>query len=366
MRGRNPAPWIALRAAMSLPVLGLLGAPGTLGAQTPDPAPLIDDAQPRVSVSLSPSELTVGDRVTAVLTVSAPETRLAGSPRFPDWDATWGTAEIVEVGPPETLEPRGGVATFRQRLVLTAFRPGEVELPPREVEVPLARGPVRIATAAALGFEISPVLPPSAAEDRGGGVERGVGPGIGTQTGEEPELEPRSEEPLRTLPVSRAFWLTAGTLGAACLVLGLLLRRRVRPSEAGAEDLGPLLRLERDLAGLPKTPSLVEAHALLSRALRLYLGRELGFPAPESTTAEIGRELAARRVPEGVHRDAAEVLAACDLVKFARRATTPGVLDRRIGTVRRMGRELEEYLHPPQHPPQDPSQPPEPAEGGVP
>jgi len=341
MRRRLALSLLAVAASVSPPGVG------ALAARTPDPRPLVDDAEPRVTVALSPSELTVGDRVDAVLTVSAPEAELAGPPRFPDWEVRWGSAEVLEVSPPETLEPQGGVAAFRQRLVLTAFRPGEVALPPREVEVPLAGGPVRVATPAELSFEISPVLPPPAEEGRGeGGVDDGAtAPG----DGDRPELEPRPENPLRTLPLTRAFWVAAGTLGAVCLALALLLWRQTGPPAPRPRELTPLARLERDLETLTGIPSPVEAHALLSRALRHYLGRELGFPAPESTTTEIRRELAARRLPQRIHLDTGEVLAACDLVKFARRETSPGGLRRRIGTVRRVSREMDVALHPPPH-----------------
>lgn len=341
MRRRLALSLLAVAASVSAPVPGALA---TVAARTPDPLLLVDDAEPRVTVALSRSELTVGDRVDAVLTVSAPEAELAGPPRFPDWELRWGLAEVLEVSPPETLEPQGGVASFRQRLVLTAFRPGEIALPPREVEVPLASGPVRVATPAELAFEISPVLPAPAEEGRGeGDDDRATAPG----DGDRPELEPRPEDPLRSLPLTRAFWLASGTLGAACLALALLLWLQAGQPELRPEVLTPLVRLERDLAALPGIPSPVEAHALLSRALRRYLGRELGFPAPESTTTEVRRELAARRLPQGVPHDTGEVLGACDLVKFARREPSPGALSRQIGTVRRVSQELDVHLHPP-------------------
>ena len=343
MRRRLPIRRLAATAlALALVGAALLAAPASPEA----PRPLIDDAEPRVTVALSPSELTVGDRIDAVLTVSAPESELAGPPRFPDWESHWGTAEILEVRPPETLEPRAGVAGFRQKLVLTAFRPGEVALPARGVEVPLARGTVRVATPAELTFEISPVLPPPAEQERDDppALEAGGSP----TDGETPDLELRPEEPPRGLPLTRAFWVATGALGAACFALGLLLWRQIRTPGTRPEDLTPLFRLQRDLDALADLPSVVDAHAGLSRALRHYLARELGFPAPESTTTEIRRTLAARRVPEAVHRDAGEVLAACDLVKFARRGSTTEVLRRRIGTVRRMGRRLDEHLHTPE------------------
>jgi len=328
---------IALLAA--LPILPLAPSPAT--AQEPEPrrqTGSIDDAQPRVTVALSPTELTVGDRVTAVLTVTAPEGLLTGIPRFPEWEATWGRAEILAVGEPETLEPRGGVATFRQRLVLAAFRPGEVVLPPQEVELPQSQGSTRLTTPDDLVLRITPVLPPPTPEGGDPLVE-----------GAEPEeLEPKPEAPPHELPLTRAFWWAVGTTACICGLLALLLWSRTRGPQRRLETLTPLAQLERELQGLPAAGSLVDTHAALSRALRRYLGHRLGFPASESTTSEIRREVGTRSLPETVRDGSSEVLIACDLVKFARRHTTAADLRRHTATTRRVGHDLERSLRPPE------------------
>ncbi|HJX26948.1 MAG TPA: hypothetical protein VJ885_03485, partial [Thermoanaerobaculia bacterium] len=112
----------------------LLAAPPVL-AQTAQAA----QTPPRVEVSLSPREGTVGDRIEAVLTLRADPAALAGAPRFPAWETTWGDAEILEKGEPQQIQEKAGSgpAVWRQRIVLTAFRPGPVNLPPVEVAVPL-------------------------------------------------------------------------------------------------------------------------------------------------------------------------------------------------------------------------------------
>lgn len=331
---RCPKLIVQLEAGLLL-ASAVLGSSLSVAAQDTDPTLLIDDLTPRVTVAFSPTELTVGDRVTAVLTVTAPEGLLAGEPRFPDWNATWGAAEILQVDAPEALDPRGGVAAFRQRLVLASFRPGDVPLPPREIELGESANPARLTTPADLALHIVPVLPEPAEESRDPGAP-------------EPEIEPRPEEPPQVLPLSRSFWWAMGTAAAGCLALALLLWKRARlPAVQRPETLSPLARLERDLTALPAVPSAVEGHALLSKALRRYLGGQLGFPAPESTTTEIRRRLNARQVPDTVHRGTGEVLSACDLVKFARRATSADGLERHTRTARQVGRELESHLHPP-------------------
>ena len=52
---------------------------------------------------------------------------------------------------------------------------------------------------------------------------------------------------------------------------------------------------------------------------RRYVGRVLGFRAPESTTAEVRRELHRRNVDADVVARTGKLLRACDMVMFARR-----------------------------------------------
>jgi hypothetical protein len=125
----------ALRTATALAVL----AAGPAGAL-------------EVTATVQPETLTVGDRAEVLLTVTGDRSELldlaGGEPRFPAWGDRWGDAEIVEVGPVEPVldlarggsEENGQARLFRQRLVVTAFRPGRVALPPREIALP---GPPR-------------------------------------------------------------------------------------------------------------------------------------------------------------------------------------------------------------------------------
>lgn len=337
---------------VGLLLLGGLALSPTLAQTDPETPAQIDDAKPRVTVALNPSELTVGDRVTAVLTVTAPASETIGEPRFPEWRASWGSAEILEVVPPEALEPRGGVATFRQRLVLTSFRPGEVVLPPQEIQIPQTQGSTRVATPDDLAFHITPVLPSSeepAETFPGGGGSGGTGTadGIGDPDGTgEDELEPKPEAPPRPLPLTGAFWGATTATASLCALLALLLWQRTRRAAPPTLPLTPMARLERELRALPGAASGAEGHAALSRALRHYLGERLGFPAPESTTSEIRRELGTRRLPDAVSTGSSEVLSACDLVKFAAGTSTPEGLRRHAGTARRVGRNLERFLVP--------------------
>lgn len=284
-------------------------------------------AGPAVEVTLPAQPPTVGDRVELVLTVQAPEGNLAGEPRFPAWQQTWGEAEIVSQGTPEKM---GDV--WRQRIVVAAFRPGRVPLPPVEVALPYGDRTVQARTSPGLALEVRSVLPPA-------------------KEGEKPPAPKPAAPPLR-LPVGDLFvWVVAG-LACACALLGYLLFRR-RKTVAGEvpaaaalpafeELLGELDRLGAD----PAVPA-IQTHTRISQALRRYFGRSLSFPAMESTTTEIQRRLLGRRIPSTLVRRTVELLRACDLVKFARQDVEPERIQERIATVRDLAREYERQIHPP-------------------
>jgi hypothetical protein len=335
-----------VRSARAVLVTLLLLAPGVpssnLGAAAPA-TPL-----PAVSVALSPAgAVTVGDRVEAVITLRVPAAaRLAGEPRFPVWRDAWGEAEVRAHDEPRrgggggggagTGRPGGtggtgqdgGIAVYTQRLVLAAFRPGKVELPPAAIAVPLAGGTVQAWTPAGLALAVRSVLPAGAAAR---------------------DLQARPPAPLRPLPLGAPFFYALAVLGAvAAAGIWLLWRReRRRRAAAGvlagaAPPLAPLPELLAALDRLAGEPSPVALHTGISQALRRYLGRTAGFPAPESTTTEIQRRLLARGWPSAQVRPAVELLRACDLVKFARQEAPAERARERLAAARRLGEQIEE------------------------
>ena len=325
-------------AAILLAVALAQGAPGP-APPAPEPA---GDAQ--LSVALTPESPTVGERVTAVLTVTVPAQDLTGDPEFPPWGPTWGEVEIFDVQEPRELARRQGTVTWRQRLELTAFRPGPNPLPPVTVRVPLETGPVEVATPEGLALEIASVLP----------VQPEAPPSAGSTapTPREPP-EPRPPEPPRRLPLGTAFYALAAALGTA--LVGLLLFLWLRPQiaeDAATPRLAPLAELEQRLDALQTELSPTAGHVDLSMALRRYLGRRLGFAAPESTTTEIRRRLASRHLPDAATRKALQVLTGCDLVKFAGRRDAPDrlaeALASRVEMTRSAAREVEAHLRPPE------------------
>lgn len=306
----------------------VLGAGLALAAPAPAPAAAAAGGAPRVEVVLEPATATVGDRVTATVTLVLPDGR-AENPRFPVWGDSWGGAEILSAGTVERLPAPAGAGTLhRQRLVLAAFRTGTIELPPRVVVLPGEDGAGRrVSTPAGLALTVSSVLPGE---------------------GEGPPPEPAPPAPPRRLPAPLAFWWTLAAMTALALGAIALAVRRARPAEAAGapaaalEPPGP--ELVAALAEIEREPSAARAHLLLSRALRRYLGRTFGFPAPQSSTPEVRRELSARHAPAVSASRAAEVLAACDRVKFAGETAGADAVAARTAAAREIAAAVEAHF----------------------
>jgi len=351
-RGRGPALRDARRAGSSgligggSLVRGILLAAVLALAAAPLAAAAEAAAAPSVEVLLPPGSHTVGDRVAVELRVLVPGggSGSESAPRFPVWKGTWGEAEIVEAGEPAAVAPPptapAGTVAWSQRLVLAGFRPGRLALPPREIVVPAAGGRSRrLTTPDALALTIDSVLPAAGSEGADAGDDSGDAAAI---------PPPKPEKSLVPLPVGARFWWTAAILGLAlAAVLAVLWRRR---RQAGAEAQRPLLPPADELRG-----ALAAARAAgdpaaglvrVSLALRRYLGRRLGFPAAESTTTEVRRQLAGRHLPGGVAARCAELLAACDLVKFARRPAAGSDVERWCTVAGEVAERVEEHLRP--------------------
>lgn len=316
----------------------LPGAPPAARPSAPaprSPVPRPAPAAPRVEVSVAipAPAVTVGDRAEAVITVRVPPTaRLAGEPRFPAWRGAWGEAEVREQGEPRRAAGPGGVTIYSQRLVLAAFHAGRVELPPAAIALPLGAGTVQAWTPAGLALAVRSVLPAGAAAK---------------------DLHLRPAAPLRRLPLGTAFLCTLAVLAAAAAagIWALWRRERRRRAAAGEQGrtvrplLAPLPELLAALAALDRlggeAAALAALHTGISQALRRYLGRAVGFPAPESTTTEIQRVLLARGWPSAHVRPAVDLLRACDLVKFARQQVPAADARERLAAARGLGEEIE-------------------------
>ncbi len=281
-------------------------------------------AQP-VTVTLTPTTPTVGDPVQATITVKVPTANLVADPRFPAWGKTWGEVEITGKDEPAKVSEQGGIATWQQRLTLAAFRTGSVPLPSLAIALPYKTGTVQAPTPAGLALAVRSVIPAG-----------------------EKDPAPKPAAPPRPLPLGQQFWWTLAGLAAACCAAAALLwrRRRARGGERSALALEPLAELTATLDRLRSEPSMLALHTALSLAMRRYLGRRLPFPAVESTTGDVQRQLLARRMPGPLVRQTVELLRVCDLVKFARQEGGETLGRERAEAARRLGSEWEAHLAP--------------------
>lgn len=279
------------------------------------------DAQPRVEATIDPPAITVGDPATVTVAVTvdvgAPE------PRFPDWSRGWGEAQVLDSSAVES-QPEGAGTRYLQRIQLTAFRTGRIDLPPQPIRLGSASDPVAT-TPGDLRIEVRSVLPPEAEA-----------------------ATPLPPEPPQPLPRPAAALWTIAAFALAITAAAWAVRRAGRAAAAGGvarPDLPPLPELEAALAALAGAAP-APGHARLSTALRRYLGRALGFHAVESTTREVERQLAARRLDAALAARAVRLLREADQVKFARRAASADDLERRRGEALTVASGVEAHLHP--------------------
>jgi len=334
--GRRVARALLATLAAVLPAVLAVGTPRALSAQ-------------QLDVTLEPETLTVGDHVSATLTVTAPRGAVAGDPRFPEWGDSWGEAEVLEAGPVERVEHLPGepprsqdTAAWRQRLVLTSFRTGTIPLPPRAVTLPFdpdrsagrREGTVELRTPPGLALTVGSVLPP------------GTDPS---------EAEPAPAAPPRPLPAGSRFWwalATAALLAIATVAVAVVRRPRTTPRlPRRATPLEELLESLRVLSADASTAAGADrGHEGLSFTLRRYLGRSLEFAAVESTTTEVKHHLRHQGMPPELVTRADDVLQACDRVKFACEPASRTALAERLDAVREIARELDCRLHRPVDP----------------
>lgn len=291
-----------MRVAAALGLAALVGVAGAAEAQS--------ILQPKLSATVAPQgsatgTLSVGDRSVVTLELTVPA-GLSGEPRFPTWGKTWGDAEVVGVEPVERSGGSQGETSFHQRVTVAAFRPGKVPLPPVAVVVPQTGGSRTLSTPAGLALQVASVI-----------------------LGDPKEATAKPPAPPRSLPWGRRFWWTFAAMSIVAVTLGAWVFARRKAAEISAPALPPLEELERELArlaaGIAGLGSIegggapARFAAALSSALRRYLGRELAFPALESTTTEIQRRLRTGKTPEGISRPGVDLLRRLDRIKFSRR-----------------------------------------------
>jgi len=297
---------------VGLACAALFGGAGTAGAD-----------EPTIEIGMAPQEITVGERVELEIAI---EPRSGFQPPiFPDWaSGGWGSTEILSAGEVERTSTTPGRWRYSQRLIVTAFEVGDLELPPISIELPRAGDDSITLRSDARMLHVRSVLPDEA------------------DAGEPPA--PRPPADLRSIGPGRAFWWVVGALSLFTGLALVALLRRSGDIEVMRPRLEPLEEFDRLVRDLGTEKDAVAFHTRLSFALRHFLGRTLSFPAIESTTTEIQQRLREHQLAGETVRHTSQLLRDCDQVKFARvlagRHTAAEILDETRKLVRSIDRDL--------------------------
>jgi hypothetical protein len=254
-----------------------------------------------VTATLDRSAVTVGDPITVTLTVRRPANVEIVS-LDPDRSVESLTLLDQKDGSPRAL-PDGRVEEIRS-VTLAAYETGSKEIPAIAVVYRDAAGTEGRVATEPLHIQVASVLSAG-------------------------QTEPADIKAPAAMP-ERALWpwiLGGALLSLAAIYLWLRRRRRrAAPQEAivpaapprpaheiAYEALERLLASDRLARGLVK-----EFYIELAEIVRRYLEARFGVDTFERTTGEILEALRAARVSVKANAMTAEILQACDLVKFAK------------------------------------------------
>jgi hypothetical protein len=309
------------RGARTLLLAALL-APGGCGdagdAEPGAAARHVEATSQRGPVSMrvraEPAAITVGQRVTLTLEVTAPEGIEVRMPRLEDAIGAF-TVRAART-PPDV--PEGGRRRFTHTYELDTFASGQVEVPAlgvgftdrrpeidgtgQAVEGELAADPLMITVGSVLSGDEQP------ADFR--------------------DIRSPVDVPVASPPAARwPLWAAAIAVAAAIVVAAALARRRKQKATAERmvpphEWAGALLdRLEAER--LIEQRRFHEFYFRLTDIVRQYIERRFAIMAPERTTDEFLSETRRSGILRDEHKDLlGRFLRAADMVKFARHRPT--------------------------------------------
>ena len=285
---RGPKTWIPAFAGMTV-LLGALFFPASAQAAE----------EPRVSVKaeVNRSVITIGDPVEYTITVRHDPAVQILSPVPPP------PADILNIKKVEDIHRREGSMTVEGRkFTLTAFQLGEFVLDPVKIQ-----------------YRSGGKDPQTLETDKIYLTVKSVAAG-------EPKTDIRGVKSVIALArkfLSLLLILLAAVLGVAGFMgyrafrkpagTGTVLETAMSPEDEALSHLNQLFDSDWLRRGKFK-----EYYLRLSEIMRAYLEKRFQILAAEATTTEILRSLKQKEIDPALREQAAEVLEACDLAKFAK------------------------------------------------
>ena len=256
--------------------------------------------EPRLTASFDRTRATIGDRITLILDVDAPE---GSEIAFPDLKTHLGGLTLKTSGEEKPKPLQNGWVRRSLWAVLTAYEVKPYGVAPIPVAVRLPSGDKVTLQTLPLFVEVASVL------------KEGE-----TMTDIRDIKGPVSLPGLR---LGRRAWSVLCLLGFLLIGIFLWLRGKARPKPvpALAPHLAALQALDRiEAMGLDQK-DVKEYYFLVSGILRRYLEDRFGLRAPEQTTEEfLGVVINNHLLQEAQKTLLKSFLEHCDLVKFAKYA----------------------------------------------
>ena len=252
-----------------------------------------------IEVTVEPARATVGDRLTlTIIARHPPGTSLEG----PDRPGQFLPLELVALRPAETSDIAQGVQETRFEYILTAFRTGEVQLPPLHISATGAESEDFV-------VQPPPVTIESVLPADGAGTLRGVKPPLAVSRG--------TPSWVWAALVFAAF---AGLTAATMALVRLPLRQAPLPLLAPQEAADAAARRELDsiaAARLFQRGELKEYYLRIGACLRSYLARRFAIPAIALTPRELASRLEELALDRWPSRLAVNLLQQCEAVQYA-------------------------------------------------
>jgi len=231
-----------------------------------------------IAITADKTEVTVGDPVQLTVEITHPTGYLVILPKLP---REWGEVKVRAQATPETVASGNGNEITRQRITVSRFMTGTVEVPTMTIVIKDAHGQSFGKVSPPFSFTVLSVLTPDDAELH--------------------DLKPQA-----SLPISRWWW---GVVALAILSMGALawwLKRKfykIRnqksevqspldprpPHQIALEELAQIKQL-----ALPEQGRFKEHYILVADCFRTYLDRRYQIPAMDLTTSEIKKKLEKR------------------------------------------------------------------------